>query len=499
MALYSERVGCWAGIIKKGAMVKYVLLLLLAAMGNAVRCIAESPDEFIFSYSDLVKKIQVVVPELPLTEGLDGAAQALRFPILDQRSVFNGLTGKSLTKKLSEIKESAGRTTKRRAEISYLFADLKYDGEHLKILELGEGKNGGFRSFDAIFEEGRIWKGFWKYATSLGLPVFYVGPGPSNNPINKIGISLNEKIAWPDFMKKSGLWAWSVQELKARPDFQALASLERSGDGSGVKDYKAIVVYKYRDDREPSHLRALEKFKKDYPDFLVLDCASRPFAASKELNDILFRSSKETAFFRPACKFYPKRYESGLAKQIISDIGGEFFVIKPVDSGMSNGVIMTSREHLDTDLRRILTARVVYNHSHPTTFNYRPTDTQSYSYWFGDTNKQFIVEAFAPSRTITVLGKKYDPTIRAVFALVHDKDAIKVKFFEHWWKLAPKALDEYSILTLKHVSQYRPDLKQLPAKELTLSDADERGMRSLMAGAMARAYVKMLVLENDKS
>jgi hypothetical protein len=484
---------------KKGARVNYVLLLLLGAMANAIGCIAQLPDEFVFSFSDLVSQIKVVNSEIPIIEDLDAGSQALRFPILDQKSVFNGLTAKTLASKLSKINESAVSTAHCRAEISYLFADLKYDGEQLKILELGEGKNGGFRSFDAIFEEGRIWKGFWNYITSLGLPVFYVGPGPSNDPINKIGISLNQKIAWSDFMEKSGLWEWSLYDLKELPDFKALATAESSGDGSGLLDYKAIIVYKYRDDREPTHLRALEKFKKDYPNFLVLDCVSRPFAASKQLNDLLFRSSEETAVFRPACKLYPKRYETGLDKKILNDIGGEFFVIKPVDSGMSNGVIMTSRELLDMDLRRILSPRMVSSDSHPTTFNYRPTDTQSYSYWIGDTNKQFIVEAFAPSRTITVLGKKYDPTIRVVFALVHDKDAIKVKFFEHWWKLPPKALDEYSILTLKHVSQYRPDLKELPAKELTLSDEDERGMRSLMAGAMARAYVKMLLLENDKA
>lgn len=470
---------------------KSVKLLLL--LSGLFFCSAESRDEFEFSFEKLVEEIK---PNEEFS-GLDffGIGD-FRKTALDQLAVFNGLTPQLLFDQLRTIKDSIAKSPKPKAEMSYLFADVKFDGQNLKILEIGEGKNGGFRSFDAVFEEGRIWKKFWEYAASFGLPIFYVGQGPSPDPINKIGITLDQKVAWHTFMEVSGRWAKSLAALQDRDDFQELANLAPRGDGSAIKHYKAIVVFKCRDDREPKLLVALEDFKKKYPDFLVLDCVSRPFAASKHLNDILFRSTQDTACYRPACKLYPKEYHTDLAQQIVDDLDSDFFVIKPLDSGMSNGVIMTSVGLLDADLKRILTRKVGSNIGHQGTFNYRPVDTQSYSYWVGDTNRQFIVEAYAPSRTIEVLGKKYDPTIRVVFTLVHDNGTIKVKMLEHWWKLPPKALDEYAILTLKHVSQYRPDLKQLPADELTLSEEDEHLVRSLMADAMARAYVKMLILES---
>lgn len=481
----------------------YRIVFLMTALSFAWRCHGQSQDEFIFNMRDLTKK--VLESSYEKQQEVDGQAEAvvtvdfdLRDPLVSQRFVFNGFSPRKLAAKLGGLRNLIKRAKTVKAEISYLFADVKYDGTALKILELGEGKNGGFRSFDAVFEEGRIWKGFWNYITTLGLPVFYMGPAPTDDPINKIGISLNEKIAWSTFMEKSGLWSSSMEELKKRADFQALGKDAPSGDGSRLADYKAILIYKFRDDRDPDCLIELEQFKQEYPNVLVLDCASRPFAASKHLNDILFRSGSDTAQYRPVCGLYSKKLHNGLSEKIISDLGGEFFVIKPVDSGMSNGIIVTSRELLGVELRRILAQNSTIGDLHPYTFNHRPTETQSYEYWKGDTNRNFLVEAYAPSRTIEVLGKQYDPTIRVVFGLVHDGDNIRVKFFEHWWKLPPKALDEYAVLTLKHVSQYRPDLKELPAAQLTLSDEDERGVRTMMADAMAHAYVKMLILNNER-
>ena len=54
----------------------------------------------------------------------------------------------------------------------------------------------------------------------------------------------------------------SMQELESNATFKDLVAQKRSGTGEKVADYKGIVVYKYRDDRESYHLRALENFKK---------------------------------------------------------------------------------------------------------------------------------------------------------------------------------------------------------------------------------------------
>ena len=98
---------------------------------------------------------------------------------------LDGLDPQTLAELLDTVKMDTNEPG--RAEISYLFADIKFDqtpeGPALKILELGEGKNGGYRTWDGVFETGKIWVGFWNYLKKFDIPMVYVGRLPSSRPV----------------------------------------------------------------------------------------------------------------------------------------------------------------------------------------------------------------------------------------------------------------------------------------------------------------------------
>ena len=380
-----------------------------------------------------------------------------------------------------------------KADISYLFADCKYDGEKLKILELGEGKNGGYRTWDGVFEKGLIWKGFWNYAANFDIPLIYVGKLPSNHAINKIGITLQDKVAWSTFKEHGGTGFSSLRDLERSSFFNRLAKDEKEFDERSIKSYKGILVYKYRDDREPRHLRELESFKKRFPQFLVIDGVSRPFAANKELTDILF-DDDELRQFRPQTRVYKKRYSRGLAERINNDFNCNKYVIKPLNSGMSNGVVVVPKKKLDKALRRITRNT---DSAGSATYNYRPTSTTSWGYWKGDRNPGFIVEEYVPSKLLTVHGRRFDPTIRMVFVVHHDEGRIAVNFLESWWKIPTRSLDDNCCLTQKHVSQFRGDLKTLPPEKMRIADEDMSDLKTLMRDMLPKMFLKMLKIRKE--
>lgn len=380
-----------------------------------------------------------------------------------------------------------------KADISYLFADVKYDGEKFKILELGEGKNGGYRTWDGVFEKGKIWKGFWNQLATFNIPLIYVGKLPSKHAINKLGITLQDKISWNTFKEHGGAGFSSLRKLERSSFFNKLVKEEKEFDERSIKTYKGILVFKYRDDREPRHLRELESFKKRYPQFLVLDRVSRPFAANKELTDILF-DDDDLRQFRPQTRVYKKHYSRNLAKRINSDFNCQKYVIKPLNSGMSNGVVVVPKKKLDKALKRITRNSPSM---HASTYNYRPTSTTSWGYWKGDRNPGFIVEEYVPSKELSVHGRRFDPTIRVCFVVHHDEGRIAVNYLEGWWKIPTRSLDDNCCLTQKHVSQFRGDLKTLPPEKMRISDEDTAHIQTIMRDMMPKMYLKMLKIRKE--
>lgn len=381
------------------------------------------------------------------------------------------------------------------AEISYLFADVKFDPAHnaLKFLEFGQAKNGGFRTWDAIFNTGEIWENFWGYLATHRLPMMYVGALPSNAIINKIGLTLQEKVSWDTFARVGGKGFSSLYDLERSPFFKSVIQQKKAFDSRDIQSYKGILVFKYRDDRELTHYNALESFKKRHPDVLVLDDSSRPYAANKELFNLVF-DEEDLLKYRPKAGTFDKIYSPRVVNEIKSSFDANLFVIKPVNSGMSNGVVVVSRDMLDKSIKRI--SREVAT-VHADGFNYRPVDTVTWDYWKGDRNKKFLVEEYVESKLIQVGDDMYDPTMRVIFALQHDKGEIKWELLASWWKLPANPIDADCTFTEKCVSKFRSDLKELSRKHLTVSSDDLVVLRNLLDDVLPKVYCKMLKVRKE--
>ena len=298
---------------------------------------------------------------------------------------LDGLTEKLLADLLDVVKAKYNpELTQIRnldADITYMFADMKWDGKNLKILEFGQGKQGGYRTYDGVWQVGKIWAGFWRYLSSFKLPIWFVCAAMDDRPMNKLGITSKQRFAWPVAKMLGVEHKKTLSDVIRSPMFinrRKSKTITRSDD---LSTYKGIIVYRYRDDRIPSCLRNVENFRKIYPGFIVIDRVCRPYAASKSLANVLFQD-EELQKYRPRTMTYkkvPARGESitdlriRVRRQIRKDFPNtSMFVVKPLNSGMSNGVVVIKRTQLKRALRLII--RPITN-KNSYTFNYRPSDT----------------------------------------------------------------------------------------------------------------------------
>lgn len=139
---------------------------------------------------------------------------------------------------------------------------------------------------------------------------------------------------------------------------------------------------------------------------------------------------------------YPKQYHQDLAKQILNDLQAPICIIKPINALQSYGVIMVTADDLDETLRLILTPNDDIKKMHH----------RCYKHWVTDNNDTFIVEAYAPSKTMVIDNKPYDPTMRIVFCLSYQQGIITLHVLGGFWKIPLKALNETGTLTEQHIT-----------------------------------------------
>ena len=92
---------------------------------------------------------------------------------------------------------------------------------------------------------------------------------------------------------------------------------------------------------------------------------------------------------KPKWGLYQKKYRSDLAGEIQREISGDLFVIKPLHLCLGKGVIITSKENLDSTLQTILL---------PENRNLLlKNPDRGYKYWSFNHDDSFLVEAFIES------------------------------------------------------------------------------------------------------
>lgn len=154
------------------------------------------------------------------------------------------------------------KTEKISADISYLYVDLKYNSDEMKIIEMGACKD--LRKIPAsMMVEGKqmrliapFWKLFWHYLVRYNVPVWQIAP--SKNGLN-------------NFKQMGGRYTSSLSNL--HDDFYFLYHHKRkdSFQKQDIDCFKGIVINQSRTTRQ--HSRLTKRFKKKYSQFIVLDDA----------------------------------------------------------------------------------------------------------------------------------------------------------------------------------------------------------------------------------
>lgn len=357
--------------------------------------------------------------------------------------------------------------TPQMTDISFLIADLKYDGNSIKILELGEGTRSYFCGHEQLFGDGKIWHRLWLYLKQFELPIWYVGEEPST-------VKKKKQIDYETFCSIGGMCVDNLTDLQEDPIFQKRNRMAIKNFHQ-TKNYAGVIIF--RRHRLPREI--IKEFKQKHPHFLFLNNASSPHVNNKKLTNLLF-NDKFLKSFKPQWKVYPKEYTNILAKTIQNDFSTtDTYVIKPLNAANGWGVIITDKDHLDENLKTILENKKKLLSSQDT----------SYSYWARDLNKSFLVEAYVPSKKVIVDEKPYDATMRVVFTLSLNDNKINTSFLGSYWKLPAHSLEEPGTLNEQHKSKIRIGTPS----SAKVNSQDLQHVKSLMSSMLPRLYANMLV------
>jgi len=368
--------------------------------------------------------------------------------------------------------------------IDFFCVDLKYNHGVLKILEFQDGPQAGLRAYDEVFgNKGAVWHRFWDWLTQFNVPIWYIGILPHDVQDGQFSHYDKDRLEFDYFLKNIGRYVENLAYLERDSEFKKICN-KPAQKKALLQGCKGILLVK--DDM--SHVM-IKKFAKKYPDFIFINQYSRHHSNSKFLTDQLFQD-QELKQFRPYAQCFPKEYTPTLARDIINEFQADYYMIKPVNSSRSNGVIMAKKEDLDNVLKKVLVEKK--NHKARYNFSHRPSKTITYDYWLGDNNSTFIVEKYEPSQYISVNNKLYDPTMRAVCVMYNNNGKIVAEVLEAFWKIPPQAISDNGDLTEMHVSKYRSDLGQLTKEDLTVKPDDMVTLRNLLSSVMSKIYMKIL-------
>ena len=347
-------------------------------------------------------------------------------------------------------------------DITFFFADIKYTGHQFKICEFGEMYLEG--AWHHLMVNGKkelvrapYWDLFWHYLALFNKPIWYVG---------KQRASLFKELG-----PVGGKTFATMQEFLTYYSGQSGSKYEKIDDYQGI-----LILYNQMDYKQR------EQFLRTHPEILVVNAHTKKFTGKHNLFD-LFNKHKELHDLIPQWKVYQKEYTPELATRIAHEISADFYIIKPMRGVSSKGVLMVEKKDLDSTLKSILLDKE----------KIKKTGHMNLLYWKTDAHENFFVQAYAPSKEITIKDKKYDPTMHVVFFLAHDQGVMSMNVVAGHWKIPPKALNESGELTEKHITQPLLDNSYLES----LVDPYElsknlKQITKLMENILPFMYVKML-------
>jgi ribosomal protein S21 len=299
----------------------------------------------------------------------------------------------------------------------------------------------------------------WKYLKTFNLPIWFAGKSSYDYGIKT-------------FTAIGGRITSSLYSLKSDEEFtKVLKNYKRKTQRCQPAGIIVVRTMQF-------HSSIFKQFNATYPQMILLGQATNKFVRSKYHTNKLFENS-ELAQYKPKFKICEKRYTPTLAQSIIDELGGDIFVIKPIEAALGNGVIMIDKSNLDQTLR------ILFKDMQELELYKKD---MSYYHWKRDQKDFFIVEEYVPSKIIYARDKPYDPTMRVMFTLQNLAGKISINFFDAYWKLPIKSLEENGSLTEKHKSHIGTGT----ASSLPVDYADFEMVKALLSNALPELYLKML-------
>ncbi len=361
-------------------------------------------------------------------------------------------------------------------DISFFIADLKYKKGEVKICEFGEGTRSRYKGHDTMHGQGTMWTFVWDYFKHLDITPCYIGHLRTNY--------WRQDIAYKDFCKIKSYHAPNFACFKQSPYFQQkkYRRKHKKKKFRNFKDFDGALMCRHFD---ASALK-FQQFRRQNPNFLVLNTAIAPYVNNKYFTDMLFQDP-EFAQYKPKFIICKKKYDKNLAKKIHETINSKHYVIKPLSNFKGRGIIIVEKNLLDITLQRILLHK-----KHKKLRKHKKYMNELYEYW--DKHKSnpepFLVEEYCASKHITRHGKKYDATMRAVFMLDYNNGKINITHFDAFWKIPLKSLSDNACIT--------EILKSKGTIPEPVSDEDMQDLRKVLNKFMPKLYKKMITIINER-
>jgi len=373
------------------------------------------------------------------------------------------------------------------AEISFLFADLKYRQGSLKVCEFGGANGAGPHEQltelqfykKSLYMNAPYWPFLWLYLSKLNKPVWYLGQDP-NIFKEKYDRFSADIIHWDLYLKLNGNYVESIEALENNIMFKRAIKSNLNFQADDLGTYRGIIIL--RNTHKKNRELAAEITKK-YPWMLIVGKETSKYTISKIAGSRLFRG-RLLKQYKPRWGKYPVEYDSTLAAKIMSDVAADMFVIKPTNSMRGRGIVLASAKNLDAILREMFVntgAGKLSESECPVTFGY----------WKAPSSRStFMVEEFCPSKTITVRGRFYDPTMRLFFIVRQSKGCVYVTVLGGYWKIPEKPLnDKQATLTQRHITIAGFD-DWLTG--ITIDKNDLYDVRKILKNILPEVYLNML-------
>lgn len=371
----------------------------------------------------------------------------------------------------------------KKASISYLFMDMKYSHDRIKICEFGGKAASPAETTINTFEKKfnlitPYWLLFWEYLSQFQLPVWYVGGNLVETSLNRMhSITRREKMYWDTFLSMGGRYAKNLNNLETDTIFQILAKNEPTNfQANKISTYSGIIVFHKFENK------IIKNFQKKYPHFLVTDTVTKPYTRDKAKGARLFKN-KQLQQYKPKFTIFQNRYNKNLAKEIIGKIRSPLYVIKPVNLNQSKGVFIVDRHQLDKTLKKILK-------------NSTSQKRQDAEYWKAQNKKDLvIVEEFCHSKRIKVRHKWYEPTMRMVCMLHYDDGKIHASILGGYWKIPNVAVSDPGTYNERYKTVPRDD-PQFTGLEVDYDDT--QNVHQILKKMLPHLYHEMLKECNQK-